>query len=456
MQSRRGRLREGVHAAARAEWIGVLCTFLWLALTGSAEGAPARVTLPPSAAAFRVNAEGGSTLVVSPEPGAAIAAACAPAADGVVSDELRREIARRGGDAIQVREGVLSIACVAAPAKEAAFALSIARRLGAKPQRGADDGAPEGASTRLVRLALEGTEPPDAAPAAPVVAFTGAVPRTALPPMDANGAAARPSPLPLKTRQSSERLSVVESPGPSPRTAYSWLVPNTTPEDAAALAVSLEVLAGPLKSRLPRLLVTDRSLARKALGERTRVRGATLASVFVESTTRTSVDRVRRFVDGTLKQLRLVGPTRGEVDRARARLMAEALATWEDPVRRAAALLAAEVLAGDALRFLDEARALARVEPESVRRTFADRFVDARRTTIEEYPPLWPADDARLAGYRLHTIEQNDTLENLARRFAVPLTSLARANDLDPKRALTPGQPLWIPPSRGGLAPAAR
>ena len=115
-------------------------------------------------------------------------------------------------------------------------------------------------------------------------------------------------------------------------------------------------------------------------------------------------------------------------------------------MRRAAALLASEVVRGDARRFVDEARALSTVTPERVRRLFAERFVDARRTTVEEYPPLWPADDARLSGYELYTVEPTDKLEDVARRFHVPLTALARANDLDPKRALTPGQPLWIPP----------
>jgi hypothetical protein len=165
----------------------------------------------------------------------------------------------------------------------------------------------------------------------------------------------------------------------------------------------------------------------------------------VEATTRSSLDRIRRFVDGTLKQLRLVGPTRGEVERARSRLLLDSLHAFESPVSRAARLLVYERARGDARRFVDETVALSSVTPERVRRAAAEKLVDARRTTVEEYPPLWPADDARVATHQLYTIAKGDTLETIARRFRVDVARLARANDLDPKRALTPGQPLWIP-----------
>jgi hypothetical protein len=428
-------------------------------------------TLPESAIAMRLVAGDGTTLIVSPEPGAAIVAACVAGGrtgpgereDSVMDGELRRDLARRGGDALLVDTGALSTVCVAAPTRELAFVVFAARRIQAgiarksgraplsAPEESDNDSAPGegGALLRLQNVALEGSELQlQGARDGLVIAVSGAVTAadvTAVSRKDLVADDIRRSFGPLRTRQSSERLSVVETPGPSPRTAYAWLVPDTSAEDAAALAVSAEILSGPGKSRLPALLV-ERSLARRVTFAVTPVPGATLASVFVESTTRTSIDRVRRFVDGSLKQLRLVGPTRGEVQRARARLMVRSLATWEDPVRRAAALLAHELLRGDARRLLDETRALAGVTPERVRRVFAERFVDARRTTIEEYPPLWPADDARLSGYELHTIEPTDTLENLARRFRIAVTSLARANDLDPRRALTPGQPLWIPP----------
>jgi hypothetical protein len=427
-------------------------------------------TLPDSATATRFVAGDGTTLIVSPEPGAAIAAACVAVSAGPgerdrsgMDRELYRELARRGGDAVRLGPSALSPLCLAAPAREASFVIFAARRLkaalsherrevkGSTPEESDQDLAPTegGALARLQNLALEGAElEPTPSRDDLVIAVAGAITEADVAAATRSNSApdgTRRSLGPLKTRQSSERLSVVETPGPSPRTAYAWLVPDTSAEDAAALAVAAEILAGPGKSRLPRLLV-ERSLARNATFAVTPVAGATLASVFVESTTRTSIDRVRRFVDGSLKQLRLVGPTRGVVDRARARLTVLSLATWEDPVRRAAALLEHELLRGDARRFMDETRALAGVTPERVRRLFAERFVDARRTTLEEYPPLWPADDARLSGYELHTVEPNDTLENLARRFRVPVTSLARANDLDPRRALTPGQPLWVPP----------
>jgi len=73
-------------------------------------------------------------------------------------------------------------------------------------------------------------------------------------------------------------------------------------------------------------------------------------------------------------------------------------------------------------------------------------LVDARRTTVETYPPLWPEDDPKLSQYRTYTVEAGDVLSDVASRFGVPVQSIASANDLDPRYRLVTGQALLIPP----------
>ena len=174
--------------------------------------------------------------------------------------------------------------------------------------------------------------------------------------------------------------------------------------------------------------------------------GGTLAGLYVAPSPRVSIDRLRRFVDGSLKQLRLVGPSRRELGRAKGRLLLDLYGTWQAPVALGRLLASYELTRGGAARAPGDVRALERVTALDVARAAGRALVDARRTTVEIYPPSWPADDPRVARQRLYTIADGDTLTAIAARFHVSIAAIARANDLDPKYALTPGQPLWIPP----------
>jgi hypothetical protein len=174
--------------------------------------------------------------------------------------------------------------------------------------------------------------------------------------------------------------------------------------------------------------------------------GSALFGVDFEISTRTSLDRARRFIDGAIKQLRLVGPSRGELRRAKSRLQRRALLDWEDPTARAKALSVAELTRGDARAWLEDNGAVLSLTEETVRKVAHDSFIDGRRTTVETYPPLWPEDDPKLSQYRTYTVEPGDVLSDLAARFGVAIQSIARANDLDPRYRLVTGQALLIPP----------
>jgi LysM domain/Peptidase M16 inactive domain len=399
---------------------------------------------------------GGTDILVVSGADTAVVAVCLAALEaeaGSAPDPL--ELARRGGTEHRERVPGGSLWCATLPTSELAFAIWLSAHLRpASITKEADAGdratAPVDSRRRVRDLSFEGAVFTD--PLAPrrVVAVAGSasgqdVARLTSRYFGAVVVAPRGRSPHASFHQTTERLTVFEGPEETPHVEYAWAAPESDADVAAAEDVAFEILAGSEEARLQRLLV-PRGLARRLSRWSYHERGSTLLGVTVETTTRASVDRVRRFVDGAVKQLRLVGPSAREVSQASAHLRQRALETWENVEERAAALAACEWEQGDAGRFGDGLKGLTTVTPERVRRAAHERLVDARRTTIEIYPKLWPTDDPTLSQHRLYTVAVGDTLDAVARRFHVDAVRLARDNDVDPRYRLVPGQPLWIPP----------
>lgn len=404
---------------------------------------------------------GRGRLVISEEPEKPSVAVCiaAPRRDDDPSSSLAAEAERRGGF-VDVTSGANdSVWCATLPKSELALGVRLAEeRLSSAPRPGATP-APSGDAQpirerRATALALEGTvasgaPPPDfvigvtgGARAADVVARVERVAGARATPAEG---VARPS---LGVNQSSERLSVVEEPAPAPRARYGWITGASGAENRAALDVLVGVLAGGPSSRLHRDLVERRFLAHYVSAWSSTLQGGVLLGVDFEISTRTTLDRARRFVDGAIRQLRLVGPSRGELRRARRRLELDALLEWENPTDRCRRLTRSELGHGDARAWLEELRALGSITEESVRRAAHDTLVDSRRVTVEAYPPRWPEDDPKLADYRVYAAAAGESLAGIAERFGVTVQALAKANDLDPRYGLVADQPLLIPPPR--------
>jgi zinc protease len=238
-------------------------------------------------------------------------------------------------------------------------------------------------------------------------------------------------------------MSTIDADVPSPRARYTWITPLGS-EDEAGIRVALDVLGGGEEARFARLF-RGTHIGKRAEAWERHLPGGTLSGLLIEPSARVSIDRTRRFVDGALKQMRLVGPSRRELSRARQRLLLDAYRTWEDPVALGRLLASYELVRGGAERARSAVAALQRITARDVSRAVQQSLVDARRTTVELYPPAFPPDDPRVAEQRLYTVLPGDTLASIAERFHVTIAAIAGANDLDPKYALTDGQPLWIP-----------
>jgi hypothetical protein len=392
-----------------------------------------------------------TVLVVSPEPAAATVAVCLGAMDATGGTTVSCDVAP-AAELTTVVERLKSLT-----ASPSASEASTAPRESPTPTQDVGEAADTGdrvrdqATRHAVALALEGSRAPDTASARRVLVVVGRVTMTDAAPLvtklfNADGAVP-PPPAPTRVfHQTSERLTVLDSELTTPLVRTAWIVSDTTPEEDAALRVAFDLLAARRSSRLHRLLVRERSLSHFVEAWHVALDGGELLGVGFDLSSRASVDRARRFVDGTLKQLRLVGPAPVEFDRARAHLALGALLSWERIDTRARDLVEAELTTGNAARLLARNAALAGLTRDTVRRLSGARLLDSHRTTVEVYPALWPVDDPRLSRHVLYTVVAGDTLDGLAARFHVTVAQIARANDLDPKYGVAVGQPLWIPP----------
>lgn len=404
---------------------------------------------------------GGGRVVISEKPGAPYVAVCAAtpgpeAPDATMapeSDPDLRVLETRGGTLDAISSAGTSAWCATLPSGELALGMWLARnrvrQRAAQSTRPAEPSAVTSES-RAAALAAEGTSVGGPLPPAFVVAVSGGVTATDVVSLTERlfGGSIQHADVgrtSLSIHQTSERLSVVEAPVGAPRARFGFVAGGDA-KQRAALAVATEVLAGGTSSRLHRDLVVRRLLAHSVSPWRASLTGGALFGVDFEISTRTSLDRARRFIDGAIKQLRLVGPSRGELRRAKSRLERRALLDWEDPTARARLLSVYELTQSDGRAWLEEMGEILTLNEETVRKVSHDELIDARRATVETYPPQWPEDDPKLSQYGTYTVEPGDVLSEVASRFGVTTQSIARANDLDPRYRLVTGQALLIPP----------
>lgn len=423
---------------------------------------------PAAAVIERRASSDGTRVVLNPDPTAATVAVCA-IKDGLrrvpPHPELESRLEQRGGR--QSEEGPTW--CVTLPASEAALAVSAVTDLWRREWPGPDpqksEGDPDGSSCllRLEQLVLEGEGPPSGAarkattserkPGAIAISGNVALDSTLALVEKRLGTLVNPAasvPSPWVPHQTTERLSVLVNAPVSPRIHAGWAIPEAGPDAAAALSVALEIWANGPGARLPRVLGGLRGISRETHALAIDLPGGQIVGLWAILSSTSSADRFLRFVDGSMRRLRLSLPSAAELRRAKTRVLLRAAREWEDPGKRARRLAEYEFARGDARRFVAEYEGVDRVTARAVRDVAAAHLVETRRSIVEAYPRLWPPDDPRLQGYRLYTAENGDTLQSVATRFGASIAALARANDLDATRTdrlLSPGQGIWVPGS---------
>jgi hypothetical protein len=343
-----------------------------------------------------------------------------------------------------------AVRCVSLPVSELPLGLWLGRQW-----TGARDGSPPRTARARARTRLAELASPETASRVDlgaVIAIVGELDPSEVLAGIGPGASlhVRAPPPPNTDRQRSERLSVLRDTRiEAPEVHIGYPLSGASPADLASLGVIAAILGASPSSRLPSLVVRRRGRATHAFAWFDAPAGVPLLGLSVTIAVHSTVDRVERFIEGTLKQLRLVGPSARELA-AGQRTFVNRLLHLVEPPDGHARLLAQLALCGAAIgpvsELVEHAR---RTTPERVRETVKRYLVATRRSVVEVYPPDWPIDDPTLSDFTLYTVVEGDTWQELGKRFGVPASEILRANEFDPRYRPTPGEALWIPPARG-------
>lgn len=220
-----------------------------------------------------------------------------------------------------------------------------------------------------------------------------------------------PGPLPETTEP--RDAIVLDAHAAFPAMLDGWVVPPSRDPEHAALDVAAHVICDGDSSRLVRTLVHDRALAAEVDCGTTGRRGPDMFALSVKLAgapdappkpgvkAPRKLDMVSKLVETELARLAKEGPTEAELQRVRARLVAQALLGLESPHARAERLAEFELFYGDARLALAEIDRLLAVGKEDVKRAVAKHLVRERRSRVEVRPesksPATPAAPAPAA-----------------------------------------------------------
>lgn len=239
----------------------------------------------------------------------------------------------------------------------------------------------------------------------------------------------------------------------TPLVLVGWAAPPRHSVDAAALELALRVLADGPGSSLHEELVARGGLARSVRAFATDHRGAGVVGLELQLTASAAMPAVERAVSTAARRLAGTGPSSAALARAKAARLTELLARLDSGATRAAELAALELIAGDARLLASERARYEAVTPADVKRVVAARLTETLRTVIEMHPPGWPTGGAARASRLVHIVEPGDTLIGIAARYGVTAAALAKENKLQTTKPIFPGQKLRLPSGakdRGG------
>jgi len=178
-----------------------------------------------------------------------------------------------------------------------------------------------------------------------------------------------------------------------PALAVGYRMPSRNSREAAAGAVTGELLHNGHASRLYQYLVKQKQVAISAegglnwpLGSAFEYNGPTLMTSFMVTPPNLSEDTVLAAYDEAIASLREHGPEALELARVQAKMRSDYYGQLEVPINRASALSHAVLFDGNTDRLKAEPDEIAAVTPADVRNFAAKYLVKANRTVIYRVP----------------------------------------------------------------------
>jgi predicted Zn-dependent peptidase/LysM repeat protein len=263
------------------------------------------------------------------------------------------------------------------------------------------------------------------------------------------GAARKPqrgnSTAPTFARQTSERLSVLEERSlNAPVVFYGWRIPGANTRENRALQIAAYVLGNAQTGRLRNDLLYNESLAAEVECSTYNLRDAGLLRVQVNLHRRSSVDAMQKALEKQLTAMKFVGPSQAELERAKTTLAARRVAANQRVLSRARELGRFEGVYGDPELLDRESEAFASLTVSDVRAAAAKYLLDTRRSIVELYPRGWVRDVGPPVITKTYIVQPGDNLTRIASRYGTTPEQLAKQNGLAVSKRITIGQRLLI------------
>lgn len=247
------------------------------------------------------------------------------------------------------------------------------------------------------------------------------------------------------SRQTSERfLVMVDEQAQSPALFLGWMIPTARTKERRALDLATLVLTGGQSGRLEQSLVLEKASASSVASWTSYDRGPGMFGLKIVVAPLSNVDTVMKWLEGELKRLRLIGPSQEELERARALLEQQRIASLQYNKDRAVALGEYEVYFGDANLLLTDLGEYRAISTEDVRKAAQAYLKDTRRSIIEVYPPGWVRDLGPVITTTTYVVQRGDTLIGIAKKHGTTADDIAKQNRIAKGRPIHPGQRLLV------------
>lgn len=269
------------------------------------------------------------------------------------------------------------------------------------------------------------------------------LPRTARKPQAPNAE------LPVLSRQTSERLSVVEERSlTAPLVYYGWRTPAANTRESRALDLAAYVLCNRATGRLRADLLENEALALDVECSHHSLHDASIFRVEVALHRRSTVDAMQKALERQLLAMKLSGPGVAELERAKLALSARQTRLNEQVRERSRALGRYEAVFGDPALFDapfgNGPSTFWSLTPSDVRQAVAKYLLDTRRSIVELYPHGWIRDIGPPVITKTYIVQSGDNLTRIASRYGTTPEQLAKQNGIAMDKRITVGQRLLI------------
>lgn len=249
--------------------------------------------------------------------------------------------------------------------------------------------------------------------------------------------------------QTTERFSMVEdATAKVPAVWYGWVLPAVGDKHRDALELTAVALAS--ETRLGGSLVGPRRLAQSFEARLSGEQGPELLSLHAVGTGPAALEGIQKAVDAELAKIAQFGLTAEERAAAEARLRQERVVELASNLGRAKAFSRVVLAGGSPDRVLSEAAGSGpslEVSNVELARAVRQYLQSRRRTVVEIYPKGW-SDPWQTPMPVYHLVSPGENLGRIAALHATTVDVLAKMNNLDPKKAIYPGQSLKVPRSK--------